>query len=70
MGIIKAGLVIALWKKKIIFYPIAIIFFGLFVIYQVYRYFLEPSFILMVLTILDLIIIFLSYEEYKILKKI
>ena len=70
MGIIKAGLVIALWKKKIIFYPIAIIFFGLFVIYQIYRYFLEPSFILMVLTILDLIIIFLSYKEYKILKKI
>ena len=70
MGIIKTGLVIALWKKKIIFYPIAIIFFSLFVIYQIYRYFLEPSFILIFLTILDLVIISLSYKEYKILKKI
>lgn len=70
MGIIKSGLVIALWKKKIIFYPIAIIFFSLFVIYQIYRYFLEPSFIFIFLTTLDIIIIFLSYKEYRILKKI
>jgi uncharacterized membrane protein len=67
-GIINLGLIIALWKEKLIAYPISIIFFSLFVIYQIYRYILTPSWILIILTILDLIIIFLSYREYKTLK--
>jgi uncharacterized membrane protein len=67
-GVIKLGLVLALWKEKLIAYPISIIFFSLFVIYQIYRYILTPSWILIVLTILDLIIILFCYKEYRILK--
>lgn len=69
-GAIKLGLIVALWKEKLIAYPIAMIFFSLFVIYQIYRYVLTPSWILIILTILDLIIIFLSYKEYNHLKKV
>ena len=68
-GAIKLGLVSSLWMKKIKAYPIAIGIFFLFVIYQIYKYILSPSIILIILSLLDIFIIILTYIEYKHLKK-
>ncbi len=64
-GVIKVGVVWALWRKKFWAYPIAIVAFGLFLIYQVYRYTLTHSVWLLVLSFLDVFVIILTWLEYK-----
>jgi uncharacterized membrane protein len=51
-GVIKVGLVWALLRKQWWAYPLAIVAFGLFLAYQVYRYFHTRSVWLLVLSIL------------------
>lgn len=68
-GIIKLGLIIGLWKKKLWTYIVAETVFALFAIYQVYRFVFTHSVYLILLTILDVIIITLTWLEYKQLKK-
>lgn len=68
-GGIKIFLAIGLLRNKLWAYPSAIIFFILFIIYQVYRYTYTHSFILIFLTIFDLIIVGLTWHEYRIVKK-
>ena len=64
-GIIKLFLIIALFKKKFWAYPLAMAVFGLFIIYQMYRYFLGHSVWMLVLSILDIVVIVLTYWEMK-----
>lgn len=64
-GIIKLFIVGYLWKGKLWAYPVGIGFFFIFILYQAYRYTFTHSVWLIVLTILDLIIIFLTWSEYK-----
>jgi len=68
-GVIKLGLIIALWKEKKGAYPVAIAVFGLFIVYQIYRYILHPSLILLFLNDLDLAIIILTLLEWRRLKR-
>jgi len=68
-GIIKLILVTLLWKRKIWAYPLTVVFLALFIIYQVYRYNLSHSIFLLVLTVFDIIMIFLTFMEYKRIKK-
>ena len=68
-GVIKVFLVLSLWRKKLWAYPLAIVVFGLFVIYQMYRYFLSPSALLIVLSVLDVFIIVLTWLEYRRLRQ-
>lgn len=68
-GLIKLALIIALWKEKKWAYPVAIAVFGLFIVYQIYKYILRPSLILLFLTDLDMVIIILTYLEWERLKK-
>lgn len=63
-GIIKILLVILLWRKKVWAYPLTIVSFILFIIYQVYRYIISKSIFLIALTFFDIIMIFLTYAEY------
>jgi uncharacterized membrane protein len=67
-GIIKIFLVFCLWKRKLWAYPTAIMVFILFGVYQIYRYQFTHSVGLVVLTVLDAIVIVLTYLEYKQLK--
>jgi len=67
-GIVKFILVILLWRKKIWAYPLTIVSLILFIIYQVYRYTISHSIFLIVLTIFDIIMILLTYIEYKRMK--
>lgn len=67
-GIVKIILVTLLWKRKIWAYPITIVSFVLFIIYQVYRYTIYHSMWLIVLSIFDVIMIILTFMEYKRIK--
>jgi len=68
-GVVKLFLVYNLLKKKLAVYPVAIAVFGLFVVYQVYAFFITPSFSLIFLTVLDILIIILTSLEYRNLRK-
>jgi len=64
-GVLKVGLVGALLKSQLWAYPTAMTVFAAFGIYQVYRYVLSPSALLVVLTVLDLFVIWLTWEEFR-----
>ena len=67
-GIIKLGLIIALWNEKKWAYPLAIVIFGGFIVYQIYRYIFQPSLVLLFLTDLDMVVIILTWLEWRHMK--
>jgi uncharacterized membrane protein len=67
-GIIKLFLVYFLWRKRLWAYPLSMAALVLFIAYQVYRYSISPSAILMLLTVFDLAMLYLTYREYKRMK--
>lgn len=69
-GIIKLVLIFSLWKKRLWSYPVAMIFFAMFGIYQMYRYYLSPSLGWILLTVLDIFVVILTLLEYRELKTI
>jgi uncharacterized membrane protein len=64
-GLIKLLLVVTLWNRKLWAYPAAIIFFVAFIAYQLYRYSLSRSPLLIVLSVVDAAVVVLALEEYK-----
>jgi uncharacterized membrane protein len=64
-GAVKAGLVAALLLKKRWAYPVAIAAFLLFLIYQMYRYLLTYQIGLLLLSGLDIVVIVLTWLEYR-----
>ncbi|NMM27823.1 MAG: DUF2127 domain-containing protein [Glaciimonas sp.] len=69
-GIIKLWLIIGLWRKKLGYYPAAIAIFGLFILYQVYRYSFTHALSLLLITALDVVVIGLTWFEYQHLRRI
>ncbi len=69
-GVIKLWLIIGLWQKKLGYYPAAISVFGLFILYQVYRYSFTHSLSLLLITALDVLVIGLTWFEYQHLQRI
>jgi len=69
-GVIKLWLIIGLWRKKLGYYPAAIAVFGLFILYQVYRYSFTHSLSLLLITALDVVVIGLTWFEYRHLRRI
>jgi uncharacterized membrane protein len=64
-GAVKVGLVWALFRKHLWAYPTAILAFGLFLVYQLYRYSHTHSVWLLALSVLDLFVIVLTRLEYN-----
>ena len=64
-GIVKVGLVVALWKKKLWAYPLAGVVLVLFTIYQVYLYSHSRSPFQLFLTAVDVLILLLLWSEYR-----
>jgi len=64
-GAIKLILILLLWKKKLWAYPLSILFLVLFIIYQIYHYTFTHSASMILLTLLDTVMIILTYLEYK-----
>ncbi len=64
-GILKIILVYLLWRKKLWAYPAAIVLLFVFVVYQVYKIALTASLMMMLLTLLDVVVIALTFIEYR-----
>ena len=64
-GLIKLFLIIGLLKNKHWAYPTAIVVFSFFTLYQFYLMLVSPSLSIFTITILDLIMIGLTYHEWK-----
>jgi uncharacterized membrane protein len=64
-GVVKVALVTALLLKRAWAYPAAILAFLLFLAYQLYRYLHTHSPELLVLSVLDILVIVLTWLEYK-----
>jgi uncharacterized membrane protein len=68
-GIIKIFLVAGLLRGKFWFYPLAMIVFALFILYQFFRFSITHSLWLLVVTLLDIIVILLTWHEYRYLRQ-
>lgn len=64
-GALKLWLIAGLWRGKPAYYPVAIAVFGLFIVYQLYRYGLTHSPLLLFITALDFAVIGLTWVEYR-----
>jgi uncharacterized membrane protein len=64
-GVTKVVLITGLLHGKLGFYPAAIVVFVLFVVYQVYRYSFTGSIWLLLLTMVDVAVIWLTWREYR-----
>jgi uncharacterized membrane protein len=64
-GALKLWLVIGLLRGKLWYYPVALaVFFG-FIAYQLYRYAVEPSAMLLAITALDVVVVALTWHEWR-----
>ncbi len=68
-GIIKIFLVANLLRNKLWAYPATIGFLGLFILYQLYRIAYAHSLFLIALTLFDILLIYLTWHEYSLVKK-
>ena len=68
-GVLKLGLVLALLRKWVPAYPVAIAVLGGFVVYEVYRAIRTGSILLPVFAALDIAIIVVIAREYRLLRR-
>ena len=64
-GLVKAVLVISLQLDRLWAYPLTMVVFGAFMVYQVYRFTHTHSWALIILTLFDGLLIFLTWKEYQ-----
>lgn len=64
-GVVKVFLAVNLLRERMWAFPVAIVFFGLFVVYQLHRYQLTNSLTLLGLALLDLVVIGLIWREWR-----
>lgn len=64
-GVVKVGLVICLFKKWHWAYPWAIAVLSAFLVYQVYVFIKHPTVGMALFSILDAVIVWLVYKEYR-----
>ncbi len=64
-GIIKLGLVVGLWRNQAWAYPVSLVAFAAFIVYQVHRFTFTHSPFLVVLTVFDLVVIVLVWHEWR-----
>jgi uncharacterized membrane protein len=67
-GLAKVGLAVALWLNKLWAYPLAMGVFSAFGLYQIYRISHTHSIALVILTVFDAIVVWLTWEEYRVEK--
>jgi uncharacterized membrane protein len=67
-GVIKLWLVVGLLRERLWYFPVSIAIFGLFILYQGYRYMHTHSVWLLLVTVLDIVVIALTWHEYRYLR--
>lgn len=68
-GVTKLWLIIGLLRQRLWYYPTALIVFSLFIAYQLYRYSFSHSIWLLLITVLDVVIIGLTWHEWRYLRR-
>lgn len=68
-GIVKLWLIIGLLREKLWYYPIAMTIFTGFVAYQLYNYLYTQSLWMIVISVVDVIVIVLTWHEYRYLSR-
>jgi uncharacterized membrane protein len=68
-GAIKVFLVIGLLRNKLWAYPASLVALGLFIVYQLYRYSYTHGLGLIVLTVFDVIVMWLIWHEYQLVRR-
>ena len=68
-GFIKAVLIAGLLRGRLGYYPASIVIFMLFVVYQLYRYSISHSVWLLLITLLDIVVIWLTWHEYRYMRQ-
>ena len=63
-GVTKVALVVCLWMNKLWAYPLTILVFAGFCVYQIHRYTHTHAISLILLTIFDIFLIYLTWREY------
>jgi uncharacterized membrane protein len=67
-GVVKLWLIIGLLRERLWYFPVSIAVFGLFIVYQVYRYTFTHSIWLLLITVLDIVVIVITWHEYRYLR--
>lgn len=68
-GVVKLWLIVGLLRQKLWYYPISLIVFTLFIVYQLYRYCFTQSIWLLFITAVDIVVIVLTWHEYRFLQR-
>jgi len=68
-GLIKLVLVVAVLMNRVWAYPAFITAMLWFIVYQAYRMTFHVTFALVAITVLDLIVLFLAWHEYRFLRR-
>ena len=68
-GTVKLWLIVGLLRQRLWYYPVAVVVFALFVAYQLYRYAFTHAVSLILLTLLDIVVIWLTWHEYAYLRR-
>ena len=69
-GLVKTWLIAGLLRDKLWYYPVAIVIFTAFIVYQLFRFHVSHSIWLLVLTVLDAVVIALTLQEYRYLVRL
>ena len=64
-GAVKLWLISGLLRERLRYYPASIAIFALFVVYQLYRFTLTHSLWLVLITAVDVVVIGLTWHEYR-----
>ncbi|MBI1330285.1 MAG: DUF2127 domain-containing protein [Alphaproteobacteria bacterium] len=67
-GAIKLWLIVGLLRRRLWYYPTAMVVFGLFIVYQLYRFYFTHSALLVFVTVVDVVVIALTWHEYRYLE--
>ena len=67
-GVIKVFLVIGLLRNAVWAYPVSLVVLGLFIVYQLYRYTGTHGLGLLLLTALDVLVVTLTWHEYRLMR--
>lgn len=67
-GVVKLGLVAGLLLRKLWAYPTTIVVLGLFIFYQIFRYAQTHGTGLLLLTVLDILVVGLTFHEYRLMR--
>jgi uncharacterized membrane protein len=68
-GLIKLVTVLALWLRIPAAYPLAMIVFAGFIVYQMHRYATTHSPAMLALSVLDVVVIWLTWREWRTMRQ-